>query len=35
LEDTGAEWLCKYLMETTVNPDRYNANDCEYYKEEK
>lgn len=35
LKDVGDEWLCQYFGETTVNPERYNAKDCEYYKGEK
>ena len=33
LKDVGAEWLCMQLMEHTVNPENYNAEECEYYKE--
>jgi len=30
-EKIPGEFLCTAFNETTVNPDRYNAEDCEYY----
>ncbi len=35
LKDVGDEWLCMYLSEHTSSPENYNAEDCEYYVEEK
>lgn len=33
LKDRGDHWLCRYYGDTTVNPDRYDANDCSEFKE--